>query len=218
MTNLTDELFRNRREIMIKHQICARDVSSDIVLDAMNKIERHLFVLPKDKGSAYDDRPLGIGDGQTISQPYIVALMTELLELTGSEKILEIGTGSGYQTAILAELGSEVWTIERYESLSIVAEECLDRLGYNNIHFKVGDGTVGWTHKSPFDRIIVTAAAPKIPEILFQQLVTGGKMVVPVGERHLQDLKVISKTKAGQMESVDNCRCIFVPLIGEDGW
>jgi len=218
LTESSEKYYDDKREMMVKRQIGARDVSSKRVLNAMRKIERHLFVLPRDQDFAYDDRPLGIGDGQTISQPYMVAIMTELLDLTGVEKILEIGTGSGYQTAILAELGSKVWTIERFENLKNSAKKCLDELGYSNINFKVGDGTSGWEEHCPFNRIIVTAAAPRIPSILYQQLDFGGKMVVPVGGRHLQELKVITKSENGQMESINKGGCVFVPLIGEDGW
>ena len=218
MTDSSDKTYRNKRESMVKNQINGRNISSNRVLDVMRKIQRHLFVNSGDENSAYEDRPLGIGEQQTISQPYMVALMTELLELTGKERILEIGTGSGYQTAILAELGFHVWTIERFESLTKRAQKCLSNLGYTNISFKTGDGTSGWAEHSPFDRIIITAAAPRIPQILFQQLATDGIMVVPVGERRLQELKQIRKTKDNRMESINKGGCIFVPLVGEDGW
>lgn len=203
---------------MVKQQLKQRGIVDERVLSAMSKVERHLFVNKSDIDVAYDDRPLVIGCGQTISQPLMVAIMTETLALEGNEKILEIGTGSGYQTAILAELGKEVYTIERISSLQNDAKNVLKKLNYNNIFFKVCDGTIGWDEKAPFNRIIVTAAAPEIPLRLFNQLTIGGMMAVPVGSRYSQELKLVIKTENGEMKVENRSRCIFVPLIGEEGW
>ena len=203
---------------MVKQQLESRGITDQRLLDAMRKIERHLFVNKRDEVFAYDDRPLQIGSGQTISQPYMVAIMTEILDLKGEERIIEIGTGSGYQTAILAELGKEVFTIERIDVLLNRAKKILINLNYNNIEFKVGDGTIGWKEKAPFDRIIITAAAPNIPEMLFDQLAVGGRMVVPVGKRFHQDLKLIVRMQDGEQMVMSRGGCLFVPLIGEDGW
>jgi len=207
-----------RLPIMIKQQLKQRGIVDERVLAAMSKIERHLFVNKSDVDLAYDDRPLGIGCGQTISQPLMVAIMTETLALKGDESILEIGTGSGYQTAILAELAKEVFTIERVKPLQQKAKTVLKELNYNNIQYKVGDGTIGWEDKAPFDRIVVTAAAPETPLRLFSQLGIGGRMVVPVGVRYSQELKLILKMEDGEMKVMDRGGCIFVPLIGEEGW
>ena len=207
-----------RLSVMVKQQLKQRGIIDERALSAMSKIERHLFVNKSDVDLAYDDRPLGIGCGQTISQPLMVAIMTEILALKGDETILEIGTGSGYQTAILAELVKEVYTIERMKPLQRKAKAVLKELNYSNIHYKVGDGTIGWTEKAPFDSIIVTAAAPEIPLSLFNQLAVGGRMVVPVGVRYSQELKLILKLEDGEMSVIDRGACIFVPLIGEEGW
>ncbi|MDP8239166.1 MAG: protein-L-isoaspartate(D-aspartate) O-methyltransferase [Candidatus Hatepunaea meridiana] len=208
----------DRITLMVKQQLESRGITDQRLLDAMRKIERHLFVNKRDEVFAYDDRPLQIGSGQTISQPYMVAIMTEILDLKGEERIIEIGTGSGYQTAILAELGKEVFTIERIDVLLNRAKKILINLNYNNIEFKVGDGTIGWKEKAPFDRIIITAAAPNIPEMLFDQLAVGGRMVVPVGKRFHQDLKLIVRMQDGEQKVMSRGGCLFVPLIGEDGW
>ncbi len=177
-----EDIYTRRRQNMVNNQLIARDITDQLVLDAMGKVPRHKFVDERIKDKAYNDSPLGIGEGQTISQPYIVALMTQLLELSGEEKVLEIGTGSGYQAAILAEIVDEVYTIEIYESLSLEAEELLDNLGYNNIHCKIGDGYYGWEEEAPFDVIIVTCAADHIPPPLLEQLhPEHGRMVIPVG-------------------------------------
>lgn len=212
--NLLDE----RLKYLVDLQLKARGIRDKRVLTVMGTIERHRFVLDRDYEIAYDDRPLHIGSSQTISQPLMVAIMTEELSLKGDEKILEIGTGSGYQTAILAELGKEVFTIERIGSLQRQAKKILKNLKYENIHFKVGDGTVGWEEHAPYDSIIVTAAAPKIPQILYEQLAIGGRMVVPVGVKYAQDLKLVIKLKDGKMKVENRSRCIFVPLIGKEGW
>jgi len=205
--------FRTMREKMVEIQIKARGVKDPRVLSAMLKVERHLFV-PKDlQSSAYTDQPLPIGEGQTISQPYIVALMTELLELKGGEKVLEIGTGSGYQAAILAELVKEVYTIEIIEPLATSAKKLLLQLGYQNILVKAGDGYLGWPEAAPFNAIIVTAAPDHIPKPLLEQLKEGGRMVVPVGS-YSQVLKKIVK-RSGRIDTTDVIPVVFVPMTGE---
>jgi protein-L-isoaspartate(D-aspartate) O-methyltransferase len=205
--------FRTMRERMVETQIQARGVKDPRVLSAMLKVERHLFVPKEIQPSAYEDRPLPIGEGQTISQPYIVAFMTELLELKGTEKVLEIGTGSGYQAAILGELAREVYTIEIVEPLGLSAQRLLRELGYRNIHVKVGDGYLGWPQAAPFDAIIVTCAPDHIPNPLMEQLKEGGRMAIPVGS-YSQALKKIVK-RSGRIEATDALPVIFVPMTGE---
>ena len=205
--------FKTMRERMVETQIKARGVKEPRVLTAMLKVERHLFV-PKDlQPTAYSDQPLPIGEGQTISQPYIVALMTELLELKGEEKVLEVGTGSGYQAAVLAELAKEVYTIEIVEKLANSAEKLLLQLGYKNIQVRAGDGYLGWPEAAPFDAIIVTCAPDHIPKPLVDQLKEGGRMVIPVGE-YTQELKKIVK-RAGKLETTNAVPVIFVPMTGD---
>jgi protein-L-isoaspartate(D-aspartate) O-methyltransferase len=198
---------------MVETQIKARGVKEPRVLTAMLKVERHLFVPKHLQPTAYSDQPLPIGEGQTISQPYIVALMTELLELKGDEKVLEVGTGSGYQAAILAELAKEVYTIEIVEKLANSAEKLLLQLGYKNIRVKAGDGYLGWPEAAPFDAIIVTCAPDHIPKPLVDQLKEGGRMVIPVGE-YTQELKKIVK-RAGKLETTNAIPVIFVPMTGD---
>ncbi len=205
--------FKAMREKMVETQIRARGVKDPRVLSALLNVERHRFVPKEYSTSAYSDQPLPIGEGQTISQPYIVALMTELLELKGNEKVLEIGTGSGYQAAILAELVKEVYTIEIIESLASMAKKRLSELGYQNIQVKAGDGYLGWPEAAPFDAIIVTAAPDHIPRPLIEQLKDGGRMVVPVGS-YTQELKKIIK-KSGKIETIDVIPVLFVPMTGE---
>src|SRR5512139_62433 len=185
--------FKAMREKMVETQIKARGVKDPRVLAALLKVERHRFVPEKYLDSAYSDQPLPIGEGQTISQPYIVGLMTELLELKGNEKVLEIGTGSGYQAAILAELAKEVYTIEIIESLASAAEKRLSELGYQNVRLKAGDGYLGWPDAAPFDAIIVTAAPDHIPKPLIEQLKEGGRMVVPVGTHAQELIKIVKR-------------------------
>jgi protein-L-isoaspartate(D-aspartate) O-methyltransferase len=201
------------REKMVESQIKSRGVRDPRVLSAMLKVERHLFVPKEFRNSAYSDQPLPIGEGQTISQPYIVALMTELLELKGGERVLEVGTGSGYQAAILAELAAEVYTIEIVEKLASSAKKVLLESGYQNIKVKAGDGYLGWPEAAPFDAIIVTCAPDHIPEPLLDQLKEKGRMVVPVGT-YSQELKKIVK-KSGKIETTDITPVIFVPMTGE---
>ncbi len=212
------DLFAEKRERMVREQLIRRGIHDKRVLDAMRKVPRHLFVPPEMVDEAYNDYPLPIGQGQTISQPYIVALMTEALELKGDEKTLEIGTGSGYQTAILAELCKEVYTIERILSLLNRAKEVLRKLGYKNIFFRAGDGTLGWPENKPYDAIIVTAAAPKIPQPLLDQLADNGRLVIPVGDRFSQELIKVTKKSKDELikENLGGCR--FVSLIGIHGW
>ncbi|MBM3246102.1 MAG: protein-L-isoaspartate(D-aspartate) O-methyltransferase [Candidatus Omnitrophica bacterium] len=204
------------RKKMVEEQLILRQIKDQRVLEAFSKIERHRFVPEELKINAYADFPLPIGEWQTISQPYIVALMTEYLGLGGSEKILEIGTGSGYQTAILAELAKEVYTIERVETLAKKAQTIFDELGYTNVKIKISDGTLGWQEEAPFDRIIITAASPRIPLPLTEQLREGGKMILPLGESFSQILTLVEK-KNGELKLTPVCGCVFVPLIGKYG-
>jgi len=209
--------FKLARERMVKNQLASRGVADEGVLQAMGKIPRHLFISEALAGEAYNDHPVPIGEKQTISQPYIVALMTEALELKGKENTLEIGTGSGYQTAILAELSSRVYTIERIKSLLVDARKLLAQLGYSNILFKAFDGTLGWKEYAPFDAIMITAGAPSLPEPLMDQLADNGRMIIPVGDRYTQELiKVTKKGENLEQESLGGCR--FVNLIGIHGW
>lgn len=205
--------FKAMREKMVETQIKSRGVKDERVLSAMLKVERHRFVPTEFESKAYADQPLPIGEGQTISQPYIVALMTELLELKGGEKVLEVGTGSGYQAAILAELAKEVYTVEIIEPLASSAKNLLLDLGYKNIHVRPGDGYLGWPEAAPFDAIIVTCAPDHIPQPLLGQLREGGRLVVPVGT-HSQELKKIIK-RSGKIETADVIPVIFVPMTGE---
>ena len=198
-------------------QTISRAIVDKRVLRAMAKIPRELFIPSDLYHSAYDDRPLGIGFGQTISQPLIVAMMTQALELKGSEIVLELGTGSGYQTAILAELANLVVSVERVPQLAESAKKILDKLGYHNVEIHVAENFLGWPERSPYDGIIVTAGAPCIPEALLKQLAIGGRIVIPVGSRWEQDLLKVTKRKNQNIiESLSGCR--FVPLIGEDAW
>ena len=210
-------LAENRRR-MVEKDLAGRGIKDERVLGAMRRVPREKFVWDVDCENAYADHPLRIGSGQTISQPYMVALMTEELGLTGAEKILEVGTGSGYQAAVLAELGSEVHTIERHGELSEFAREHLDELGYDNIRFHVGDGTLGLAAEAPFDRIIVTAGAPEVPEHLKEQLSPeGGRLVIPVGTASGQTLLTVTR-KGDAFRTKTGIPCIFVKLVGEQGW
>jgi protein-L-isoaspartate(D-aspartate) O-methyltransferase len=209
--------YRLARERMVKTQLIPRGISDQKVLEAMAKIHRHLFVEEALAGEAYNDHPLPIGHKQTISQPYIVALMTEALELKGTEKVLEIGTGSGYQTAVLAELSKAVYTVERLEPLLVKSKQLLKELGYTNIQFKVSDGTGGWEEFAPYDAIMVAAGAPKIPQPLLKQLADGGRMIIPIGNRYSQDLIRVKRDKSRFVEkNLGGCR--FVDLVGNHGW
>jgi len=205
------------RARMVNSQLTPRGIRDPRVIDAMRKVPRHLFLDEPHWPEAYDDHPLPIGHGQTISQPYIVALMTEALDLVGHEKTLELGTGSGYQTAVLAELSREVYTIERIEPLLVQAQRVLARLGYANIFFKLHDGTMGWEENQPYDAIMVTAGAPKIPDPLVNQLAEGGRLIIPVGNRFSQELVRVTK-KGGSLIEKSFGGCRFVSLVGEHGW
>jgi protein-L-isoaspartate(D-aspartate) O-methyltransferase len=213
----TEIEFSTEREIMVEWQLRHRDIRDERVLGAFLEVPRHEFVLPEQLSDAYQDHPLPIGEGQTISQPYIVAAMTQALELKGQETVLEIGTGSGYQAAILSRLCRQVYTIERYASLSACAQERLRKLGYRNITFIVGDGSQGYAPGAPYEGIVVTAAAPRVPPALVEQLAEGGRLVIPVGDIYSQELLLVRKE--GQtitQKTVNYCR--FVPLTGKHGW
>ncbi len=193
------------------------EIQDERVLAVMSRLPRELFIPPENRRFAYDDRPLSIGMDQTISQPYIIALMTQALELTGDEKVLEIGTGSGYQTAILAELAKYIVTVERLEALAQRARKVLDRLGYTNIEMHPAGETLGWVEGAPYDAILVTAGAPRVPDTLLDQLAIGGRMVIPVGSRYLQELCKITRHKTRtKVENLGGCH--FVSLIGKDAW
>ena len=202
---------------MVETQLIPRGITDERVIAAMKKVPRHLFVPEAIQHIAYDDMALSIGEGQTISQPYMVAVMTELLSLKGNEKVLEIGTGSGYQAAILAELSKEVYTVERIAALADTAKAKFKSLDYPGIQIKVSDGTLGWPEKAPFDRILVTAGTPHIPKPFTEQLTDGGIILAPVGDRSSQQLLRITKSEDTLKEEY-HTPCVFVPLIGEYGW
>jgi protein-L-isoaspartate(D-aspartate) O-methyltransferase len=213
--------FDLARKKMVQDQIIARGVSDRRVIDAMLRIPRHIFVQEAFAAQAYSDTPLPIGEKQTISQPYMVALMTELLALSGTEKVLEIGTGSGYQTALLATLSQRVCTIERIRPLAIQARKCLDSLGLFNVMLRINDyegSPIGWEEEAPFDAILVTAGAPEVPALLLDQLAVGGRLVIPTGNETEQRLMRITKRTDGEMETETSVGCRFVPLIGRQGW
>lgn len=212
--------FKKQRTRMVETQIRGRSINDARVIKIMEMIPRHLFV---DEGlidQAYSDNPLPIGEKQTISQPYIVALMSQALDLKGRERVLEIGTGSGYQTAILANLADRVFSIERVAALATRARKILDKLNCYNVAIRVGDGSYGWKEEAPFDAIITTAAAPQVPQYLVEQLVPGGRMVVPVGSREVQTLYKFTRSTENpdEMKKEDLGGCRFVSLIGESGW
>ena len=209
--------FARERERMVEEQLVRRGITDARVLEAMRKVPRHLFVEEALRDRAYGDHPLPIGEGQTISQPYIVGIMTQLLHLTGTEKVLEIGSGSGYQTAVLAELARRVCSVERIASLAARARATLEAMGYTNVWVRTADGTFGWPDEAPFDRILVSAAAPAVPEPLFDQLVEGGRMVLPVGDPFAQTLTVVDRVGGEKKISADS-GCVFVKLIGKYGW
>jgi protein-L-isoaspartate(D-aspartate) O-methyltransferase len=206
------------RRLMVERQIIARGVRDRLVLDAMTHVPRHLFVEEALRGQAYSDYPLPIGEKQTISQPYMVAFMTEALRLKGGEKVLEIGTGSGYQAAVVSQIASRVFSVERITDLARRARRVLDTIGCKNINIKLSDGTCGWQEESPFDAIIVTAGAPNVPPLYLEQLEIGGRLVIPVGSRGSQILKRITRTGLQEFSEENLLDCRFVPLIGKDGW
>lgn len=209
--------FEEARYQMVERQLAGRGITDERVLEAMREVPRHRFV-PEDMGDmAYRDTPLPIGHGQTISQPYIVAYMTQTLHLTPDNRVLEVGTGSGYQVAILSRLANQIYTVERVEELSRCAEQIVQELGYDNIAFRVGDGGYGWPEVAPFDAIIVTAAAPEVPQPLIAQLADGATLVAPVGPAGYQEL--VRLTKQGEGTKVEHLVPVaFVPLVGEHGW
>lgn len=202
---------------MVENQIAGRGIKNKRVLEAMQSVPRHLLLPKSAWGYAYGDFPVRIGQGQTISQPYIVALMTELLDVRETDRVLDVGTGSGYQAAILAELAADVHTIERYPELADQASEKLGSIGYQSIHVHTGDGTLGYPPAAPYDRIIVTAASPSVPEALLAQLGQDGRLVIPVGSRHLQHLEVWNR-HGDTFRHETSIPVVFVPLIGEQGW
>jgi len=208
--------FEKLRRKMVETQLIPRGIKDKKVIEAFLIVPREKFVSENLKEFAYDDTPLPIGEGQTISQPYMVALMTELLQLKGGEKVLEIGTGSGYQSAILSEIGCDVYSVERIPSLATRAGKILQQLGYI-VKIKIGDGTLGWEEYAPYDGIIVTAAGPRTPQSLLTQLKEGGRIVMPVGDMYLQELIRITKVK-GKFIKENFGGCQFVPLKGKEGW
>lgn len=205
------------RRRMIEDQLVRRGIVDERVLAAFRTVPRHRFVPPELARHAYEDCPLPIGEGQTISQPFMVALMTDQLRVQPGDKVLEVGSGSGYQAAILVELGAKVFTIEYVEDLATLAKDNLEKTGYKNVQVKVGDGTLGWPEASPFNGIVVTAGAPQIPEPLLSQLADGGRLVIPLGGRFSQILTRITKT-GGELQFEESCGCVFVPLLGRHGW
>lgn len=212
-----DRNFALLRSRMVENQLRARGIGTEKVLQAMQTVPRHLFVPEADRGSAYEDRPLPIGLGQTISQPYIVARMSELLEPHGEDCVLEIGTGSGYQAAVLGELFREVWTMERHGRLARKARQVLSDLDYGNVKVVIGDGTLGLESHSLYDGIIVTAAAPDLPQPLLNQLAPGGRLVIPTGDHLRQWLRLVRRTETG-FKDTEILGCQFVPLIGCEGY
>ena len=210
--------FAALREQMVVNQIERRGVKDPRVLEAMRTVPRQIFVPLESRGHAYADSPIQIGLGQTISQPYMVGLMTELLRVGPGDKVLEVGTGSGYQAAVLGELAAEVHTIDRYAELALSAEARLSGLGYTNIHVHTGDGTLGYPPEAHFDRIIVTAASPSVPPALKDQLVDGGRLVIPVGKRYSSQVLEVYDRKGDVFSVLKHISVVFVPLIGEEGW
>ena len=203
---------------MVETQVVARGVRDERVLSAMRRVPRHLFVPVARTHEAYDDSPLAIAKDQTISQPYIVALMLDILGISVGEKVLEIGLGSGYSAAVLSEVAGEAWCIERDGDLARDAEQRLKDLGYPRVHLKVGDGTLGWSDEAPFDAVLVTAGSPSVPKSLVSQLKPGGRLLIPVGDRWEQKLVLVRKSLSGQVGEERLCAVRFVPLVGEEGW
>jgi len=215
--HITAESLPEKRARMVEQQLCARGIRDERVLAAMAKVPREEFISAEDSANAYGDFPVPIGAGQTISQPYIVAAMDEALEVRPQDRVLEVGTGTGYQAAILGELAAEVWTVERHAELADRAREILQRLGYAKVHVVTRDGSLGLPEHSPFDKILVAAAAPRIPETLVAQLADGGRLVVPVGSRAEQQVQIVRKL-SDEIIVTTRDACRFVPLVGEQGW
>lgn len=209
--------FATSRSRMVQEQLINRDIVDPATIKSMSEVPRHLFVDDAMQGRAYGDHPLPIGAGQTISQPYIVATMTQALKLTGTEKVLEIGTGSGYQAAVLSRICAQVYTVERINSLLARARKVFDKLRYYNIRSKLDDGTMGWPENGPYDAIIVTAGGPEVPQPLVDQLSENGRLIIPVGDQHVQELQLVQKNE-GQVEMSCLASVRFVDLVGEHGW
>ena len=218
-TEKVDDPYAGQRERMVREQIEARGVSHPMVLRAMREVPRHRFLPENMVASAHADRPLPIGRDQTISQPYIVAYMTQCLRLHGGEKVLEIGTGLGYQAAILSRIASRVYTMERFPDLAQKASQLLAELGYDNVYVSSGDGTLGWPEHAPFDGIIATASGPRVPDPLKEQLSIGGRIVMPVGSYRLgQDIVRLTKGGGGEFQEERLLGVAFVPMVGREGW
>ncbi len=211
------DYYQELRDAMVDRQIRARGIKDPRLLEAMRRVPRHIFVPPAQRGRAYEDMPLPVGEGQTISQPYIVAWMTDLLRLTGDETVLEIGTGTGYQAALLGLLAARVYSMERIESLADSARQRLTDLGFENIEVVVGDGTKGLPEHAPYQGIMVTAGAPQVPQVLTEQLADGGRLVIPVGTASMQMLTVVER-KGDRLVTREEGSCVFVPLVGKYGW
>ncbi len=211
------DYYQGLRDAMVENQLKARDITDRRVLEAMRRVPRHIFVPQAQRSRAYEDMPLPVGEGQTISQPYIVAWMTELLGLKGEEVVLEIGTGTGYQSALLGLLARKVYTVERIPALADSARDRLVALGFENIEVVVGDGSKGLPEHAPYQDIIVTAGSPRVPQALIEQLADGGRLVIPVGTASLQMLTVVEK-HAGEVVTRELGNCVFVPLVGKFGW
>ncbi len=215
---MNPEAYSEERHAMVESQIRARGITNPRLLEVMSSVPRHCFIPKELESNAYEDRPLNIGSHQTISQPYMVAVMTDVLDPQPGDRVLEIGTGSGYQEAILAALADEVVTVERHEELAEQAASRFDELGFSNIRVVVGDGTTGVPEYAPYDRILVTAASPHIPAPLMEQLKTPGRLLCPVGSREAQRLVVLDRTPDGRIEERESVGCVFVPLVGREGW
>jgi protein-L-isoaspartate(D-aspartate) O-methyltransferase len=216
-SKVNPEHLAERRARMVEEQLRGRGIRDERVLAAMGKVPRERFIGPEFAGDAYADRPIPIGEGQTVSQPLMVATMVEALEVKACDRVLEVGTGTGYEAAVLGELAGEVWTVERHAILAEKAREILAELGFENVHVLCGDGSVGLPGQAAFDKIIVAAGAPKAPAALIAQLADGGRMAVPVGDRIDQQLQVVRKI-GGDIVTSSHVLCCFVPLVGEEGW
>ena len=218
MSSEKDIDFNRQRAAMVSEQLVPRGISDSKVLEAFLNTPRHEFVPEELYKGAYDDYPLPIGGNQTISQPYMVALMTQCLKLKGDEKILEVGTGSGYQAAILCKIAKEVYSVERFKDLADKAAKALDSLGYRNVSIKIGDGTLGWDEFAPYDGIVVTANAPDIPESLVRQLKPGGRLIIPLDRGGFGQVLTLVEKIGKSVRTGDICGCMFVPLVGREGW
>ncbi len=212
------DIHEKRRFDMVEKQIVSREIRDERILEAMRAVPRHLFMEEALREKAYGDSPLPIGERQTISQPYMVAVMTEMLRLKGDEKVLEIGTGSGYQTAVLSRVAGQVYSVERIPALLAKARKTLEALGYSNVALRVTDGTYGWKEYAPYDAIIVTAGGPEVPPTLINQLAQGGRLVIPVGNEDRQYLHKITKGRNGTTKESISIPCSFVKLVGHFGW